>query len=221
MVKYFLYGCLICLCASCGGGGGSAGIGVDPVGTANFLNPVGFTSNVLQYSPRLVAYSKKANRISVIDPVQKREIWGREARGFEFAVKLPNFDGAALFRDNSLVVMTQDSEKTFSIDSNYLQTSIAKTNAAYSLSSIDGTTFELIRSLGDGDWQHQTFTVPWGSVDPAVKKPPNNQPVLLATYFNTSGTMLAALDQHEEVSEEMVCVRQRRATRGRDPSANF
>jgi hypothetical protein len=88
--------------------------------------------------------------------------------------------------------MSGDEQKSFNLTNEYLHTASAIQNAAYSLASTDGQSFEIIRSTGAGLWQHETFDVPWEAIDSQLTAPPQGQPVLLVTHFNDSGTRLTA-----------------------------
>jgi len=158
--------------------------------TGDLLKAMAFTGDVINVETRLVSYSKKAARVSIIDPIQEKEIWSKNAVGFEFAIALPDLSGVALFAKDSVTVMTQSAEKVFTLNANYGHISVAGKMPAYSLASIDGTLVEVIRSLGAGQWQHQTLNIPWGAIDPNITQPPENEPVLLASSFNDAGTVL-------------------------------
>ena len=160
--------------------------------TNNFLKPTAFSGNVLQAETRFISYSKKANRVSIIDPQLEVEVWGKSAPGFDFAVALPDFQGGSLFANDRVVVMSGDTQKTFPLSKSYAYVASALQTAAYSLASVDGQTFEVIRSLGSGQWQQENFTVPWGAVDPTYSQAPAGQPVLLVAYYNNYGTKLVA-----------------------------
>jgi len=167
----------------------------DPTGppdnsTDDLLKTMAFTGNVLNVETRLVSYSKKAGQVSIIDPVLEKEIWRKTATGFEFAIALPDFSGAALFNSGNITIMTQNAEKGFVLGTEYSHLSIARKTAAYSFASRDGTTVEVIRSLGAGMWQQETLSIPWGAIDPKITQAPENEPVLLASSFNDAGTVL-------------------------------
>jgi hypothetical protein len=156
------------------------------------LRATAFSNNVLKLESRFISYSKKANRVSIIDPLQEIELWGRTAPGFDFAMALPDFQGVSLFSTERVVIMSGDEQKTFNLAYDYVHTASALQYAAYSLASADGQSFEVIRSIGAGLWQHETFNVPWGAIDPQLTAPPQGQAVLLATHFNDTGTRLTA-----------------------------
>lgn len=197
MTKTILLSILLLL-YGCSADGGSDGTGIIlPPSTNNFLKPTLFSGNVLRFETRFVSYTKKANRVSIIDPINETETWGKAASGFNFAVHLPQFQGASLFADDKVVVMSGDDQQSFNLSVNYAHTSSAMQTASYGMASLDGGSFEVIRSLQGGSWQHETFSVPWGEIDPGITQPPQDQPVLLVTYFNDSGselTVFAPLD---------------------------
>jgi len=161
-----------------------------PVSTIDFLKSIAFTGDVLSLETRFVTYSKKVGRVSILDPIQEKEIWSRYADGYEYAIALPDYSGVTLVAGDHITVITQNAQKDFEIRASYAHMSVAAKAAAYSLASLDGTSIEVIRSMGLGVWQHETFTSPWGAVDADVTVPPENEPVLLVSSFNEDGTIL-------------------------------
>lgn len=187
---------ILTVVAGCSSGGGYQDgfpAPIDPPsGTATLLKSVAFSGNVLQVEQRFVSYTKKAGRVSIIDPHLEIEVWGKTASGFDFAVELPGLQGVTLFNSSRVTVMTNSSTRSFNLNSTYLHTTSAMNQPAYSVASSDGRSFEIIRFLGGGQWQHETFIVPWEAFDPFLTSPPSGQPPLLITRFNDNGTMLTA-----------------------------
>jgi hypothetical protein len=163
-----------------------------PPSSDNYLRPTAFSNNVLKLESRFVSYSKKADRVSIIDPLQEIELWGRTATGFDFALALPDFQGASVFATDRVLILSGDQQKTFSLTTDYRHMAAADQYAAYSMASADGQSLEVIRSLGAGLWQHETFNVPWEAIDPQLTSAPQGQPALLVTHFNDNGTRLTA-----------------------------
>ncbi|MCG6970100.1 MAG: hypothetical protein LJE85_10070, partial [Gammaproteobacteria bacterium] len=193
MVRVIIIAIGLCVGACAGDSSdGTGDITPPPPSTENYLRATAFSGNVLKLESRFISYSKKANRVSIIDPLQEIELWGKPAAGFDFALALPDFQGGSLFSADRVVIMSGDEQKTFTLTNEYLHTASAIQNAAYSLASADGQSFEIIRSTGAGLWQHETFGVPWDAIDPQLTAPPQGQPVLLVTHFNDSGTRLTA-----------------------------
>ncbi|MFV2057738.1 MAG: hypothetical protein ACC707_14825, partial [Thiohalomonadales bacterium] len=152
---------------------------VDFIGTRNYLKAVTVSGNILQTENRFLSYTKSANRISIIDPDQAIETWSQAASGFEYAVALPDFIGATLFAIDKIVVMSGTDSREFPLKLPYANAAAARTQAAYSVTRIDGRSFEVVRSLDNGEWQQQVFSVPWDSIDPTISAPPEGQPILL------------------------------------------
>ena len=162
-----------------------------PVGsTADPLQAVAFGGNVLQTQTRFISYSKKAGRVSLIDPQNEKELWSKNAKGFDIAIEHPDLNGATLFSQNQLLILTTNSEKTIVLENRYAHIAAAQAQVAYALASEDGQSIEVVRFLGDQQWQHEKFTVPWEAIDPTISSAPAAQPVLLVTQFNHDGTML-------------------------------
>ena len=190
MVRFLLLLALLVLTACNNSNGGSGK--PPPFPSYNFLTQTSFSGNVLQRETLFISYSLKAKRVSIINPQQEIEVWGKAASGFNFALPLPDYSGGSLFASDRLVVMAGDAQKTFAISHPYAYVASAPTTAAYALASVDGKTIEVIRSLGAGEWQQETFSVPWGAVDPDYTQAPAGQPVLLVANYNNNGTTLAA-----------------------------
>ena len=165
-----------------------------PIGGSNDpLQAVAFGGNVLETQTRFISYTKKAGRVSLIDPQNEVEVWGKNAAGYDFAVALPDLEGATLFSQNQILILSSNSQKSISLNSHFAHIAVAKNQAAYSLASEDGQSFEVIRFLGNQQWQHEVFDVPWAALDPTITTAPAAQPVLLATQFNDDGSLLLVL----------------------------
>jgi len=194
MVKFlFVFLLLLQICNGCNPipeGGDDSNPVTLLITTEDYLKSISFTGDVLTVETRFVSYSKKAGRVSVIDPIQEKEIWSKDAAGYRFAIALPDFSGVVLFSDDRITVMTQTAEKDFTLNAPYAHVSVAANAAAYGLASLDGTSVEVIRSLGAGLWQHETLAIPWGAIDSSITQPPENEPVLLVSSFNDDGTKL-------------------------------
>lgn len=181
----------IAACSLSGGSGDNGDLPDDPVGTDSPIGPLAFSGNVLVTESRLVSYSNKAGRISIVDPIQEKEIWGKNIAGYDFAVAHPDFQGATLFKQDAVLVVVNSEDRLFDLGQAYHHTSVAQDRVAYSMAAEDGRSFEVIRALENGQWQQAVFTVPWSdTLDAAVTSSPEGQPVLLVTKFSDDGNTL-------------------------------
>lgn len=185
---------LTLLVATACGGSSSSSDRVDgatpPVGTLDPVGKIAFSANPVRSEARMLSYAEGAARLSLIDPDTPRELWGVTAPGFDFAVSFPDSQGAALFGETQLRVVSGTDERTFFLAQAYAHTASAAAALAYALSSADGQSVELIRYLGSaGRWQHERLQLPWST---EIAERPEGQPVLLATLFNAEGTALVA-----------------------------
>lgn len=181
---------------SCGGGGGGSADGMPPagvtpdVGTQDPVGRIAFSANPVRAESRMLSYGTGAARRSLIDPDVPREVWGVMAPGFEFAVPFPGSDGATLFGEDDVRVVSGADQRSFVLAQAYAHTASAANALAYALAAADGESLEVLRYLGSaGQWQHEILTMPWSN---AVSERPPGQPVLLASLFNAAGTSLMA-----------------------------
>lgn len=158
--------------------------------TKKSLTSVAFIGNIPKTDSQFASYAKTAGRVSLIDPDQEKEAWAMQVSGFDLAVPLPDFNGVVLFSDKQVKVVIGANEQSFILSGPFVHTAAASAHPAYSLASLDGSIFETIRLVGDGEWQHQVFTTPWDQIPDTEAGPVPGQPVYLITMFNSQGTIL-------------------------------
>lgn len=186
---------LVIALAGCGGSSdnddGLPPSGVTPdVGTDDPVGRIAFSANPVRAESRMLSYGAGAARLSLIDPDVPREVWGVMAPDFEFAVPFPQGDGATLFGEDEVRVVSGGDQRSFALAQTYAHTASAPNALAYALAATDGKSLEVLRYLGNpGQWQQAVITMPWSNT---VSVRPAGQPVLLASLFNADGTVLMA-----------------------------
>lgn len=160
-------------------------------GTDDPLARLAFTGGILQSDSRLLGYSRQTGRLSLVDPLQPAEVWGASLPGYDFAVAHPDLHGASVFAPGRVsVVDDRQGRRDFTLPLAYAHVASAAQAVAYSLAADDGAHFMLLRFLGAGQWQQETLSVPWADSLAVVGSLPVNQPVLLASVFDASATLL-------------------------------
>ena len=193
-------GCLlftvICLLSACSASMDSAPSldTNDPLGTLDPLARVAFSGNILHADSRLISYSRQAGRLSIIDPLIPAEVWGANYPGYHFAVAHTDLQGASLFNASSISVVAGSERREFTLQTSYGHVASAGNKVAYSLAALDGRSIEVLRTLGSGQWQHETLAIPWADTLAAdLSAPPATQPVLLASVFDADANFLLAI----------------------------
>jgi len=132
-----------------------------PIDTRNPVNALFYTRDILSPESRLPAYSKIAERVSLIDPVTEQEIWHVAAKGYQYAIALPDLSGATLVSDSAIEVITQNGRKRFGLSGEYYYATSAQHQPTYALMRSDIRAVDVIHSLGEGEWQRETLLLPW------------------------------------------------------------
>ena len=158
--------------------------------TIDPLASLAFSADVINPEPRFASYSAVAARASIIDPVNKKEIWGFQAPGYNYAAPHADFSGITLFASQKIKVATPSSEKTFFLESQYDHIAISKTGIGYALSNASGTELEIIRSLGGGQWQQEKFSTPWPEMTNESKFEGNVSASLISLFSNDGNTLI-------------------------------
>jgi len=134
-----------------------------PTDTRNPVNSLFYTRDVLSPASRLPAYSKIAERVSLIDPLTEQEVWYAEAKGYQYAIALPDLSGATLVSDSAIEVVTQNGRKRFDLSGSYYYSTSAQHHPTYVLMRKDISAVDVIHSLGEGEWQVETLNLPWAT----------------------------------------------------------
>jgi len=197
MVKYLLALLVMIICACSNEPDNKDALSQDAMqsGIDNsqaLLSSISVLDNIFQSRKYFVSYSRAANRVSIIDTQSETEVAAWRAENYDYVLPLPNFDGIALFAKDRVVIKTAEAQKTFVLANTYNQISAAKKHAMYSMASVDGKSFEVIRYLGDAKWQHETLYVPWKVPDLNVSNELGDQPKPLVTQFYNKGAELIA-----------------------------
>jgi len=125
------------------------------------LAVLAFSTSLIRPQELFISYSKRAGRASIIDPINKVETWSIQQPNYKFAVSHSNFEQVSLISNFSLFVHTSDASKKFSLQFQSSHISYASDVLTFAFASIDGDKIHVIKSLGNGQWQEETFAIPW------------------------------------------------------------
>jgi len=209
---------VIGLLSGCAGSADSPDNIPPPTDTRNPVNFLFYTRDVLSPASRLPAYSKVAERVSLVDPVTEQEVWHAEAKGYQYAIALPDLSGAALVSDSAIEVVTQNGRKRFDLSGTYYYSTSAQHHPTYVLMRKDIRAVDVIHSLGKGEWQVETFDLPWN----IARSEPENSTALIINHqasqliafslYDGSYAMLAASGEDGVLSTtQAVCMGVERA----------
>ena len=151
---------LLQLLVACGDGTGLSNNQFGPFPTKDPLAALAFNSDLLNPSPRFASYSNQSARASIIDPAAKIEVWGFQASGYEYGVPHVNFGGISLFSETQVNVVTPSTNKKIDVIE-HGHVAIGKTGINYAFSNKVGNQIEIVRSLGNDQWQQDVFEIPW------------------------------------------------------------
>jgi len=156
--------------------------------TKDPLAPLAFNSDVLSPAPRFASYSNQSARASIIDPDARVEVWGFQASGFEYGVPHVNFGGLSLFSDTQVYVVTPTTNKTIDVNE-YGHIAVAKIGINYAFSSKAGNEMEVIRSLGNNQWQQEVFELPWVTTQDEIDLEELSSLTLISFFSEDSNTL--------------------------------
>jgi len=161
-----------------------------PVTTKDPLGPVAFNNDIIDPQVRFASYSTQAQRVSIIDPIEKNEVWGKQTNIYDYAIPHPGYTGVTLFKGSELLILSQNSEKSVNLNENFSHMAIGSSNVAYAFANQTGDKIEILRSLGFGNWQHEVFQIPWGVDDSTDQVFETKVSLPLASIFINDGQKL-------------------------------
>ena len=174
---------LLLLLQACSGAGVSSS---SLVGSRNSLEVLSFGSDLINPQVQFVSYSRQAGRASIIDPVNQSEVWGQQVENYGFAVAHNNFEQLSVASSTHLNILTRSSSKIFTFPYQVHKTNVARDVVGFSFPAVDSRNFYVIRSLGSGLWQEQSFNIPWQFSDAGDLRS--------ATIMSDTGQELIAID---------------------------
>jgi len=156
--------------------------------TKDPLATLAFNSDVLNPEPRFASYSSQSARASIIDPDAKKEVWGFQANNYDFAIPHSNYDGITLFSTRSVNIVTQSSNKLFEVV-NFDHIAVGTSGINFALSRKDGSQIEVIRFLGDDQWQQELIDIPWQNIANESSIETQSSRALVSFYSEDSNTL--------------------------------
>jgi len=171
---------------------------------------VGFTRSLVTKEKRFAGFSKRAMRLSIIDPVGENEVESYLTDSkFEIALPLPGFDGVSLLSESKIEIVSGGVGVSYDIG-NWIYRDSAVEIAAHVFTLPDNRIY-ILKSLGANLWQAQFFLDPFSTEN--SRSNGKNSPffsddasqLVVFRHEDASYAIYSSNSQRELTSEAVVC----------------